>query len=160
MRKKHIFPLFFRKNRYICRCKRPIAMKATAIEGDCKSPYSVPANCKFAGTAIPIFNFMSNPGHVTVIIVNDDYDGISGQDGVSVRPYGFWPNPAKDILNLQYSPDVTPTRIELFDMQGRLVRSQTTGLESVGMEGLATGTYTLRVTLQGGKVFSDKVVKE
>ena len=111
------------------------------------------------GVAIPVC-YHGVPGHISVVIVNDDYDGISGQDGVSVRPYGFWPNPAKDILNLQYSPDVTPTRIELFDLQGRLVRSQTTGLESVGMEGLATGTYTLRVTLEGGKTFSDKVVKE
>lgn len=25
-------------------------MKASAIERDCKSPYSTPANCKFAGT--------------------------------------------------------------------------------------------------------------
>ena len=134
--------------------------RKSAHEGDCKSPYSQPANCKFAGTGIPIFNFMSNPGHVTVIIVNDDYDGISGQDGVSVRPYGFWPNPAKDFLRLEFSPDVTPAKVELHDLQGRLVRSQTTGLESVSMEGLAAGTYTLRITLEGGKTFSDMVVKE
>ena len=31
---------------------------------------------------------------------------------------------------------------------------------SVSMEGLAAGTYTLRVTLEGGKTFSDMVVKE
>ena len=94
------------------------------------------------------------------VIVNDDYDGLDEQNGISVRPYGFWPNPAKDILNLEYSPDVTPTRIELHDLQGRLVRSQTTSLESIDMEGLAAGTYMMRVTLEGGKVFSDKVVKE
>ena len=81
-------------------------------------------------------------------------------NGIVVRPYAFWPNPAKGILNLQYSPDVTPTRIELYDLQGRLVRRQTTTLESINMEGLAAGTYMMRVTLQGGKVFSDKVVKE
>ena len=94
------------------------------------------------------------------VIVNDDYDGISGQDGVSVRPYGFWPNPAKDFLRLEFSPDVTPTKVELYDLQGRLVRSQTSGLEGVSMEGLAAGTYTLRITLEGGKTFSDMVVKE
>ena len=113
-----------------------------------------------AGVVIPIFNFMSNPGHVTVVIVNDDYDGLDEQDGISVRPYAFWPNPAKGILNLQYSPDVTPKKIELYDLQGRLVRSQTTALESINMEGLSTGTYMMRITLEGGKVFSDKVVKE
>jgi len=94
------------------------------------------------------------------VIVNDDYDGIFGQDGVSVRPYGFWPNPAKDFLRLEFSPDVTPKKIDLYDLQGRLVRRQTTALECINMEGLAAGTYMMRVTLEGGKVFSDKVVKE
>ena len=81
----------------------------------------------------------------------------NGLNGVMVSTF---PNPAKGNLNLEFSPDVTPTRIELYDLQGRLVRSQATGLESVGMEGLAAGTYTLRITLRGGKVFSDKVVKK
>jgi hypothetical protein len=61
---------------------------------------------------------------------------------------------------MEYSPDVTPARVELLDLQGRLVRSQTTRLESVSTEGLAAGTYTLRVTLEGGKAFTDKVVKQ
>jgi hypothetical protein len=113
-----------------------------------------------AGVVIPIFNFMSNPGHVTVVIVNDDYDGLDEQDGISIRPYDFWPNPAKDILHLEFSPDVTPTKVELHDLQGRLVRRQTTTLESINMEGLSAGTYTLRITLEGGKTFSDMVVKE
>ena len=86
--------------------------------------------------------------------------GLDEQDGISIRPYAFWPTPTKDILRLEYSPDVTPTRIELYDLQGRLMRHQTSALESLDMEGLAAGTYTLCVTLEGGKAFSDKVVKE
>ena len=77
-----------------------------------------------------------------------------------VRPYAYWPNPAQDELHLQYSPDVTPTQIELHDLQGRMVRSQRNGLESLNLQGLSSGTYTMRVTLAGGKVFTDKVVKE
>ena len=77
-----------------------------------------------------------------------------------VRPYCFYPNPTKDQLHLQYSPDVTPTKIELYDLQGRLVRSQRNGLETLEMSGLAAGTYTMRVTLENGLSFSDKVVKE
>ena len=76
------------------------------------------------------------------------------------RPYAYWPNPAKDELHLQYSPDVKPAQAELFDLQGRLVRQQRTGLETLSLEGLAPGTYTLRVTLEGGRTFADKVVKE
>ena len=77
-----------------------------------------------------------------------------------VRPYAYYPNPAQNELHLNYSPDVTPSQIELYDIQGRLVRSQRNGLESINLEGLPAGTYTMRVTLEGGKVFSDKVVKE
>ena len=77
-----------------------------------------------------------------------------------IRPYMFYPNPVQDELHLQYSPDVTPTQIELYDLQGQLVRIQRNGLERLEMNGLPSGTYTMRVTLEGGKVFSDKVVKE
>jgi hypothetical protein len=61
---------------------------------------------------------------------------------------------------LQYSPDVKPTRVELYDMQGRLVRTQSKGLESIHMQGLAPGQYLMKVTLEDGKTYSDKVVKE
>ena len=77
-----------------------------------------------------------------------------------VRPYAYWPNPAKDELHLHYSPDVKPTQIELHDLQGRLVRSQRNGLESLNLQGLSSGTYTMRVALEDGTVFTDKVVKE
>lgn len=78
----------------------------------------------------------------------------------SFRPYAYWPNPAKDLLNLQYSPDITPTKIELFDLQGRLVLSQDSAFESLDVAGLSAGTYTMRITMENGKMFSDKVVKE
>ena len=96
---------------------------------------------------------------VFALFVNNDYDGLEEQ-GFVVRPYAYYPNPAQNELHLHYSPDVTPTQIELYDLQGRLVRSQRNGLESLNLQGLAAGTYTMRVTLEGGKVFSDKVVKE
>jgi hypothetical protein len=77
-----------------------------------------------------------------------------------VRPYAFYPNPAQSELHLSYSPDVQPARIELYDLQGRLLQTQTQGLENIGLEGLAAGQYLMKVTLKDGKTFTDKVVKE
>jgi hypothetical protein len=74
--------------------------------------------------------------------------------------YLAYPNPAQDRLHLQYSPDVKPMQVELYDLQGRLVCSQSQGLESVDMQGLAPGQYLIKVTLEDGKSFTDKVVKE
>ena len=72
----------------------------------------------------------------------------------------LYPNPVQNELRLQYSSDVQPKQIEFYDLQGRLVQTQSKNLESLNMAGLPAGTYTMRVMLEGGKVFSDKVVKE
>ena len=89
-------------------------------------------------------------------------DGIVGTPEAEafIRPYLFYPNPAQDQLHLQYSPDVKPRQVELYDLQGRLVRTQQSDLENIDIQGLATGQYLMKVTLEDGKVYSDKVVKE
>jgi len=63
-------------------------------------------------------------------------------------------------IHINYSPDVQPKQIELYDLQGRSVRVQNIGFEGVDMSRLPVGTYMMRVTLEDGKVFSEKVVKE
>ena len=92
------------------------------------------------------------------IVLNDEGVGTTEMEAF-IRPYLFWPNPVQDQLSLNYSPDVQPQAIELYDLQGRLVRSQTTGFESLSMEGLAAGQYVMKVTMEDGKVFTDKVIK-
>ena len=96
---------------------------------------------------------------VFFLILSDEGLNVSETEA-SVRPYGFWPNPVHNTLHLQYSPDVTPKQIELYDLQGRLVQTQSKDLESLNMAGQPAGTYMMRVMLENGKVFSDKVVKE
>ena len=98
-----------------------------------------------------------------IFALNINAEGTIGTEEIMVEtlfPYTIFPNPAQAELHLQYSPDVTPRQVDLYDLQGRMVRSQSKGLESIDMQGLPAGTYTMRVMLEDGKVFSDKVVKE
>ena len=101
-------------------------------------------------------------GHDYNIFFQLNHDGPVSLEkyGVEVRPYAFYPNPAKDLLHMSYSPDVQPKQIELYDLQGRLVGTQRSGLERIDMSRLPSGTYTMRVTMVDGKIYSDKVVKE
>lgn len=78
----------------------------------------------------------------------------------SIRPYTFFPNPVDDFLRLEFSPDVTPSVVELYDIQGQLVRSQGNSLESINMKELPSGTYTLHIVMNDGTSYSDKVVKQ
>ena len=95
-----------------------------------------------------------------LFLINDDGTNGTPENDTFLRPYMYYPNPAQDHLRLQYSPDVQPKQVELYDLQGRLVRSQSQGLESLNMQGLAQGQYLMKVTLEDGKSFTDKVVKE
>ena len=96
--------------------------------------------------------------HFRSIIKDELWDVDENQD--LIRPYTCFPNPVADELHLTFSPDVTPMQIELYDLQGRLVRAQKNGLGSLNMSDLPSGTYTMRVKMEDGKVFSDKIVKK
>ena len=93
-------------------------------------------------------------------VVHDEDPYNSPEAEAYIRPYLFYPNPAQDQIHLQYSPDVKPAQVEFYDLQGRLVRTQSKELESINLQGLAPGQYLMKVTLEDGKTYSDKVVKE
>ena len=117
-------------------------------------------------------------GNEVMAISGDSYDFLNGQlgifyfflthdgtvsvneSGIQVRPYCFYPNPVQARLQMQFSPDVQPKQIELYDLQGRMVRVQRSSFGSIDMSRLPAGAYMLRVTLEDGTVYSDKVVKE
>ena len=109
--------------------------------------------------AIGSYKYGENPGGISVVIIKDELWDVP-ENQAFIRPYAFYPNPAQSELHLSYSPDVQPARIELYDLQGRLLQTQTQNLESIGLEGLAAGQYLMKVTLKDGKTFTDKVVKE
>ena len=109
--------------------------------------------------AIGSFKYGENPGSISVVVIRNN--GLGKPEGISVYDKLYcYPNPARDQLRLQYSPDVQPKLVEFYDLQGCLVHTQRQGLESLDMSQLPSGTYTMRVTLQDGKTFTDKVVKE
>lgn len=77
-----------------------------------------------------------------------------------VRPFAFWPNPSDGWLNLEFSPDVSPTSIEIYDLQGRLALSSNDDMKGVDMGKLPSGVYTLRIVMIDGSVYSEKVMKK
>lgn len=72
----------------------------------------------------------------------------------------IYPNPVGEELRLHCSPDVTLKQVELYDLEGRRVLSQRAGLEQIDMGNIPAGLYTLRVTIDDGTCFTDKVIKQ
>ena len=80
-------------------------------------------------------------------------DGINTANKVAVNVY---PNPATDVLHVEANGI---TRIDVIDLAGRIVLSNTQALNTVNVSGLANGVYMLRTTTTEG-VNVQKIVKK
>ena len=137
--------------------------KRYALSGTYLKPLYVSTTADGGCLVVGYANRSGQPlgGHQEIFVLKLEPDGSEGTGEITVTDeMFFYPNPAKEVLHLYYPQEMQPTQIELYDLQGRLVRSQTTSLESLSMEALAAGQYVMKVTMEDGKVFTDKVVKE
>ncbi len=80
----------------------------------------------------------------------------SGINTVSNDQVRVYPNPATDMLHVEANGI---TRIEVIDLAGRIVLSNTQALNTVNVSGLANGVYMLRTTTTEG-VNVQKIVKK
>lgn len=137
--------------------------KRYALSGTYMQPRHLLATSDGGCFVVGLVNRSGQPfgGHHEVFALKINADGTVSTDEITVTDdIFFYPNPVKDVLHLHYPEGTQPQAIELYDLQGRLVRTQRNGLESLNMEGLATGQYVMKVTMEDGKVYTDKVVKE
>lgn len=93
----------------------------------------------------------------TVIIFQ--HDGTSTLDNYAdFRPYSFYPNPADDQINIRFSPDVSCEKVEIYGMDGKLYHQQNFNLNTVNISNLTNGIYMMKVTLDNGNTYTEKVV--
>ena len=69
----------------------------------------------------------------------------------------IYPNPATDMINI--STDNQVQRVEIFNMQGQLVKVETGEVTRVSVKDLANGLYTLKLTTDNGTSMH-KIVKK
>lgn len=86
-----------------------------------------------------------------------DYEILSVEEQeCGLGSFTFHPNPTEGMLRIEGEK---AAKMQVYNPLGQLVKTVQNANE-VSLEGLPQGVYLLRVTLEGGKVFSDKVVKE
>ena len=98
-----------------------------------------------------------SPDNTSVFIFQ--HDGTSTLDNYAdFRPYSFYPNPAEDQINIRFSPDVSCERVEIYGMDGKLYHQQNFNLNTVNISNLTNGIYMMKVTLDNGNTYTEKVV--
>ncbi|TDP61577.1 T9SS type A sorting domain-containing protein [Flavobacterium dankookense] len=121
---------------------------------------------KFLGNAVPIVNpvglhkfcvrVKDNQGTWGPIFTNVIYiESVLGVNPHDMADnYYFIPNPATSVI--RFNKDIK--NITIVDMNGRQIAASISNNE-VNIEGLAKGTYILKVTTPEGKTFNKKMIK-
>lgn len=115
-----------------------------------------------AGTSYIGFRYQTEGNWLDVFI--DDVN-ISGEPVAICDCYPTaavqhaFPNPATNQFQLQRNATMPLLGVELYSMQGRLVRSYSGAIGSFGLEGVAPGLYLLRIEDETG-AYSERLVVE
>ena len=70
----------------------------------------------------------------------------------------LFPNPVEDRLSLQLSGNASCKNVEIYGIDGRLLKSQSDDFENIDVSDLPTGLYIAKINLNNGAVFTEKVV--
>lgn len=84
---------------------------------------------------------------------------LSTQDFDFGTYFTLYPNPAKDVLNIQTKQDLEVNSIEIYNQLGQIVMAVTNAVNSVDVANLASGTYFVKVNTEKGSA-NTKFVKE
>ncbi len=74
--------------------------------------------------------------------------------------FSLYPNPAKNILNINTNENVAMKLAQIYDITGKLVIDTTVTNLSINVEKLSAGTYLLLLRDEAGKDYSRKFIKE
>ena len=72
----------------------------------------------------------------------------------------IYPNPVSDYIYIELSDNSICTAIEIYSLDGRLVKSQTNNLSTIDISSLPMGVYIVKIRMADGKEFSERIVKE
>lgn len=69
------------------------------------------------------------------------------------------PNPASNVINIENPSGAKIESVSLYDISGRLVKTQHNDFGTIDISGFAPGVYILKLSLENGSVFEEKIIK-
>ena len=79
------------------------------------------------------------------------------QENDFINNISVYPNPVKDILN--FKTDYNILKVEIYDIAGRIVSSNSVSENKIDLSELKTGNYILKLYTEKG-IINTKIIKE
>ena len=86
-------------------------------------------------------------------LTDDDVAEIS-----AANYYSLYPNPTDNALTLMTSAEHECETVEIFSIDGRLIKSQKNNFSNINVEDITNGIYFVRIRFINGETFTDKIV--
>ena len=110
-----------------------------------------PYNANMPGSGINFWVY-----HITDIF---DYDNVGEiEDNENAVSLEIHPNPANNILNISFSDDNECEFVKIYSIDGRLLKSQNNNFDKINIANLTPGLYLIKVRMNDGKEFTEKIV--
>ena len=84
---------------------------------------------------------------------------LSTQDFDFGSYFTLYPNPAKDVLNIQTKQDLQVNSVEIYNQLGQIIMAVTNSVNAIDVSSLASGTYFVKINSEKGSA-NAKFVKE
>lgn len=84
----------------------------------------------------------------------------SPEISVSEKPFVCYPNPAKDLVHIEFSESFDCQSIEIYAIDGQLLKSQNNNFNKISIANLTPGLYLIKVRMNDGKEFTERIIKE
>jgi|26BtaG_2_1085354.scaffolds.fasta_scaffold00007_58 hypothetical protein len=104
----------------------------------------------------PCINDLDNYGEYEDYTVNVGELGVSD---LTSFDFAYYPNPVKDVLNINSQKAVKS--VEAFNLTGqKVISSSKVNNSQIDVSSLTIGTYVFKITLEGGQIETFKIVKK
>jgi len=107
------------------------------------------------GDGTRIFRDNGNFGSQATYLI--DVSVPAGIEDVTMENTTVYPNPATDVLTINSGSQVQ--RVEIFNIQGQLVKAEAGDVHTISVKDLANGLYTLKLTTENGTSMH-KIIKK
>ena len=94
--------------------------------------------------------------YIYAVVFNEYFS--TSEIAVSTKPFLCYPNPAKDLVHIEFSENSDCQSIEIYSIDGRLLKSQNNNLDKINIANLTSGLYLIKLRMSDGKEFSEKIV--
>ena len=78
-------------------------------------------------------------------------------------PITIYPNPTKDIVYIEFSPDVDCQSVEIYNIDGRMVKTchgASLQNNAIDISNINAGVYIMKIKMLDGKEFAERIIKE